>query len=170
MAYYQVKEILQRVRNYHRQLRNALENARCETEDDQAEVVLRWAREDEQQANRALADYSSEGGKDHTVLETWLQYVPDEQVQEKLANIHFTPEMSAEEIVARVLEFDEALTNFYQQLADQVTAPRVKEFFDSQVDWLQRRKEQGAWTVLEMQDHTSKTEAGPQRVSEQTDQ
>lgn len=170
MAYCQVKEILHRVRNYHRKLRNALEKARCEAEDDQAEAVLRWAREGEEQANRALAEYSRDGGSDHLVLETWLQYIPDEHVQEKLANIHFTPEMTAEEIVARLLEFDEALTDFYQQLADQVTAPRVKEFFDSQVEWLQRRKEQGAWTVLEIEDYTTKAEAGAQRTSEQAEQ
>jgi hypothetical protein len=147
MAYQQVREILNSVRQFHRRLRREVEGAYPETDDPRARFLLRSIRRGEKELDLALAKYGKEG--ERCVLETWIQYVPADEVEMVLLSGQLPPHSSPEDILKWKLEFDATLADFYRQLADQVSAPRAKELLESQAALIEQRLADQTWQARE---------------------
>lgn len=159
MAYRQVRDVLERVRDRHARLRDQLAQDESRSSDERTRHVLAAIRQDEQAMSDALAEYGREGAA-ASPLATWMQYVPDEDVERTLDEIEFPPGMPADQVVLRKVEFDRALATFYRQLADATSIPRVEELFGSLADQLDQRLAQRAWDVREFQSEDEPPEAG----------
>lgn len=127
MTYQQVGDILNVIRDYHRRFRNALENVEVSAGFELTESLARFLQIHEVHWQKALKEYGDEG--EEAVLNSYIQYVPDEGVQEALEDIRITSDMSTDDVRQLVMQFHSALIDLYGTLTDQVTAPRVKEFF-----------------------------------------
>lgn len=149
MTYKQVRDVVKTMREAHQQLRKALERPTSQSPDARTKLMLEVLRREEQELQLALARYGAEGQT--ALLDTWLQYVPDGEVRQALDEIDFTPKMSAEEVVAHKLEFDQALSELLSQLAGQTAVPRVQEFFTTLLENIESRMSQQAWSVREYQ-------------------
>jgi hypothetical protein len=79
------------------------------------------------------------------VLNSYIQYVPDDGVRESLDGIRVTPEMSMGDFRQLVIRFHSALTDLYGTLRDEVDAPHVKELFTSLHDMEQSLTAEQAW-------------------------
>jgi hypothetical protein len=145
MNYQQVRDVVGVIRKAHQQLRDALEEPRCRSNDDRAQKLLAALRQGEQQLQMALARFGANGNDG--LLDTWLQYVPEEDLHRVLSHIEFTPRMSADDIVVRKLEFDQALIAFLRQLRDQTSIPRVEEFFGVLVQYAESQAADEAWSI-----------------------
>lgn len=149
MTYQQVRDVVARIRAAHQQLRDALEQPRTRAKDARTRQMLENLRQEEQQLQIALAQSRSHEADD--LLNTWLQYVPDEELVRTIAEIEFTPEMSAEDVVARKLHFDQALIDLLRQLSQETAVPRVQEFFGSLLEQAESRASQQSWSLREFQ-------------------
>jgi len=149
MTYQQVRDVVRKMRGAHQQLRDALERPRSQTGDARTRLMLEALRREEQELQLALAQYGTQGQE--SLLNTWLQYVPDEEVMDTLDRIEFTPEMSADEVVAAKLDFDQALMALLRQLAEQTAAPRVRELFTTLLENIQSRTSAQVWSIREFQ-------------------
>lgn len=147
MAYEQVQDILKRTREHHRRVRHALEHAEPDDDRQRADALLAEVQREESAMEALLEGYRGEGPDN--VLETWIQYVEDEDVSDALQSLQLDSGASIEEIMTRKAELDDALAEYYAQLRDQVSAPKVQELFSSLHELIARRKEQAAWSVLE---------------------
>ena len=147
MAYQQVREILNSVRQFHRRLRHEVDAAYPGTDDPRAKFLLRSIRRGEQELDLALAKYAKEG--ERSVLDTWIQYVPTEEIETVLLSGELPPHSSPEDILEWKLEFDASLADFYRQLADQVSAPRAKELLESQAALIEQRLSDQSWQARE---------------------
>lgn len=145
MTYEQVRDILEGIRAFHRRVRNELEEARRSAKDERTRFVLESIRRDEQAMDAALARY--ERGERNPVLDVWMQYVPDEEMRRLLRETHFKPELDPEDVVARKVQIDRALADFYRQLADQTSAPRAAELFERLAERTTQRLADESWQV-----------------------
>lgn len=143
MAYQQVKEILDAVRRFHQRLRRELEEAYPDTEDPRSKFLLRSLRRGEQEMDLALGKYEKSG--ESSVLETWVQYVPSEDIEAVLLSGKIPSHSSPEDVLEWKLKFDESLATFYRQLADQIAAPRAKELFESLATLVEQRLSDQTW-------------------------
>ncbi|MCA9108537.1 MAG: hypothetical protein KDA52_01200 [Planctomycetaceae bacterium] len=149
MTYKQVRDVVNLMRRSHQQLREVLERPRSRSGDTRTQLILEALRRDEHELQIALARHGAEGQA--ALLDTWLQYVPDDEIQQTLNSIDFTPEMTADEVVVRKLEFDRSIKDLLRVLAEQTAVPCVQEFFTALLENLESRMVQRAWSVREYQ-------------------
>lgn len=148
MTYKQVRDVIDLLRQAHQQVRKYLADA--ETADDpNTEKFLKALHHDAQTLQESLADYETFG--DNGVLDTWMQYVPDGDVAEKLSGLRFTADMSPEEVVARKVEFDNAVAEMCDQLAAGGGTERVQELFAQIRDQMNSLSVHQVWSLREYQ-------------------
>jgi len=147
MTYEQVRDILERIRSFHRRLRDALEEARSTSKDERTQFLLEEIRRDEQAMNLALAKYQRHGVVN--VLDTWIQYVPDEDARRLLRETNFNSDMNPDEMFARKSRIDQALAELYQRLAEQSSATQVVELFEGLARYTAQRLMDEGWNVLD---------------------
>lgn len=143
MSYQRVCDILSRVHTFHEELRAYYEGLAADSRDERFELLLQEMKGQENNFARCLERYTPEATQG--ILETWLQFVPDDSVRAALAENDLEPDMSPNEVVRRALEVNRELKELHRQLADQTSAPRVQELFrdllvledgkDARVSW-----------------------------------
>lgn len=129
-SYKTVREILNQVSLWHRRL---LDHC-CEGDEpeqrDPFQPLVEYLSAHERAAKHVLDRYKPD--ERETILNTWLQYVPAEQVDEVFSKRDLDETRSPEEVVAMILEFDNALVELYKTLANQAQAPpRINEVFQA---------------------------------------
>lgn len=149
MTFQQVRDVVKQIRRAHQQLRDALERPRSRSSDARTRMMLDALCREEQNLQLTLGLHGAKSQE--SLLNTWLQYVPDPEVMDTLSGIAFRPEMSADEVVARKLEFDHAMIQLLQQLSGQTSVPQVQEFFKTLLENLQSRASRQAWNIREYQ-------------------
>ncbi len=145
MAYQPVREILDHVRQFHRKLRGQIQAAADTIDDPRTDALLKSIRQGEKEIDLALAEYEKQG--DSAVLDTWIQYVPYEDLNDVLRDSKLPAHATPDEAVAWKQEFDKALAAFYRQMADQDAAPRVQAFFESLAATTEQRIVNESWEL-----------------------
>lgn len=132
MPYERVRDILDQVKDFHAQLR-AWSARRSEAGGDpRAEWIVRYVDGYEQELQRTLSTFTNEGRA--TLLDTWIQNVPDRDLREKLAATAIEEDMPPEEVVRRLLEIDREIVRFYRNLSATLIPPRVGDAFAALAD------------------------------------
>ncbi len=132
-SYKTVREILNQVSMWHQAL---LEHC-CEGEEsdegDPFRSLVEYLSAHERASKHVLDRYKP--AERDAILNTWLQYVPAEQVDEVFAKRDFRQPKSPLDVVGMILEFDNALVELYKTLANQAQAPpRINEVFQALLD------------------------------------
>lgn len=123
----QVKEILDSVRDVHRQLAERYRELDEQTTDERLKLLLKDMEKREEQFEACVSQYEI----DHhdSVLNTWVRYLPDEvvhidRIAEKLAVPH-----SLDELVEETIRLNGSLCDAYLSMAGQAQTPAMKELF-----------------------------------------
>ena len=149
MTYQQVRDVVARIRRCHQRLRDALDTPGNRARDHRTQEMLDALRREEQELQLLLGRYGAQG--EESLLDTWLQYVPDDDVSQIASSIEFGPELTPEDVVIRKLEFDNALIDLLETLAEETSAPRVREFFRTMVENARSRRSRRVWSIREFQ-------------------
>lgn len=124
----QVKDILDHVRSAHHQLNQTCKRLGAEEADSRLQMLLEYLGRHEERFCLALKRYEENaGGKG--VLETWLKFPSDEDIEDALKDLDLHAGMSAEEIIQQVLSFDARLIALYRNLENSVPSSQVRAFF-----------------------------------------
>lgn len=123
----QVSEILDAVRSVHRQLAARYRQFDQAATDERLKLLLEDMERRERRFNRCIARYEAE--EDPGVLDTWLQFVPEEvlhldRLSERLVEPH-----SLTELVEETLRINSRLSEAYLALAKQAPTPELQELF-----------------------------------------
>lgn len=145
MAYQQIKDVIAHIRNCHRMLRDWLEQSRTRTDNAAVARLIEALRQDEHYLQLALTRI---GAKDNpSVLETWLQYPPDELLATALQQVRFDKNIPIDEVVVQKQKFDRVMLQAYRQLQLASSAPRFQEFFQHLIDYTETRIKNQSWAV-----------------------
>lgn len=127
MAYHKVQDILELVESFHKQMRQALDRVSQEADADSVEWLSRQLRQHELHWQAALSGYEKRVAEG--VLDTWLQYFPDEEIRRQIDSIVIRRDMTLEELTDLNVRFRQALIDLYETLSQASSAPRVHELF-----------------------------------------
>ncbi|MEQ8855889.1 MULTISPECIES: hypothetical protein [Gimesia] len=133
MAYRKVEDILGLVESFHKRMRQALERVEVESRSESVEWLSKELRAHELHWQAALNGYGKRVAEG--VLDTWLQYIPDEDVREQLDSIRVQRDMTLDELNDMNIRFRQALIQLYESLANGSSAPRVKELFEQLLEY-----------------------------------
>ena len=88
------------------------------------------------------------------ILNTWLQYVPAEQIDAVFAKRELSNRMTSEEVIDMILEFDDELVELYKTLANHAQAPpRINALFQNLLEMEEWQKLRNAWATRESDGH-----------------
>lgn len=93
--------------------------------------------------DQALREYEEDGT--NSVLETWIQYIPDDDLQATILEGKLPPGATPDEVLEWRRKMDVALVDFYHQLASQVSATRAVELFESLAGLAEQRLTDHIW-------------------------
>lgn len=145
-SYKTVKDILDQISRWHSDL---LEYC-CEGEEPDPEDPFRplvdYLAKHEASIKQVLDGYQPD--ERTAILGTWLQYVPAERVEEVFARRDLSDSADAEQVIAMILEFDDALVELYKHLANQAQAPpRINDVFQNLLDMQEWQQLRNAWST-----------------------
>ena len=151
-SYKQVKDVLKRVSAWHTEL---LEFCGDEVPDDSPyKPLVQYLAAHEAAAKQVLDAY--EPTARDTILNTWLQYVPAEGVEEVFLSRDLRDDLTPGQVVGMVMEFDNALVSLYRSLADSANSPlKVQEMFRSLLEMQQWQQLRNAWSIRESDSHAT---------------
>lgn len=133
-SYQQVADLIEHVRAMHRKVREAVSERVGDTEHERTELLLRLIEEHDKYLETALANAGGSANGE-AVLNTWLQYTPNNVAAEAFRELDEVDELDDEELVDKVLRAEAALVQLYRILAGSMaSAPRVQSFFQSLLD------------------------------------
>lgn len=143
MAYKQVREILDQVAAYHRQLADLYDQRVEDTPDERLRTLLSYMGEHARSFREVLDRYGETTAKG--VLDTWIQYPLVEGLGEVVQEVR--SDASVEDILRDALRADEAFLQLYRHLASATSAERVRELFEA-LARLEEREERGVVRAL----------------------
>ncbi|MEZ6046175.1 MAG: hypothetical protein R3C11_11520 [Planctomycetaceae bacterium] len=82
-------------------------------------------------------------------MNTWLQYIPDEELEQSVRDIEFTEDMTVEEILEQKLVFDQALIDFLEHNIRSTSTPHVADFFQTLRNYVVSQTAQTVWSTRE---------------------
>lgn len=137
MPFRKVDDILELVKSFHQKMRHALGRVGEESNSETVEWLSEQLRLHELHWQAALSGYEKQTAEG--VLDTWLQYIPDEEVRAQLDAIEVRREMTLEELSDENVRFRQALIRLYESLANGSSAPRVQELFQQLLEFEQTK-------------------------------
>lgn len=132
MAYQTVRDLVEHMKALHDRLRRAARASASGEADPRRALLLRYMEDHELQMKRALTRVQE--GTEGSVLATWLQFTPDAEVDAVIGRLEDEPLPDFEDLVARVVEAQEAFVQVYRILQAETSAPRVRAFFASMME------------------------------------
>lgn len=148
MPYRSVREILGNVQVFHEQLR-LWAAARAETPDEPgSDAMLEHVAYTERTFRQALDGFADKKDEGH-LLDTWIQYVPERELQQTFEIARVEPGMPVEEVVRRLIAIDGALVAFYDALATALVPPRVADVFRSLRDAQESKSREYSRRIVE---------------------
>ena len=145
MNFQQVRDILNCVREYHRQFSDVISSVAQHSSDSRVEQIAMAMRQHEQHWQTTLANYRKDG--EIAMLETWIQYVPDEPLHGQLEKIAMNADITIDDLTSIAVGFREALISLYSTLATSVSVPRVQQLFAQLLEMEESTLRQYAWMM-----------------------
>lgn len=126
-TYGQAKDVLAAAVDFHRDLKRFYNRLAEKADRERVKMVLDYMGRHEKDFESALAEMGSDS--QDRLLETWMQYAPDDRGLEVPRAQEMGDEMMVDDVVEVALEMDEKLANFYAQAAKLAKMPEVKHLF-----------------------------------------
>ena len=149
MPYETVRDILERIKAFHRRLSDYYQQSKSAAANERVALLLDYMGRHERLIDRCVAKYEKQGS--HTVLDTWIQYIPDLSLREAFEEARLEPDMPVEEVFAQAMKLDSVLLAFYEQLASYSAAPKLQELFEDLLAMEKTKETEYARSLLRAQ-------------------
>lgn len=150
MHYQTVKDVV----DHSRQLHQDISGLYAKLSEDQTQVrvgmLLEYLKRHEDNLEQSLDQFESD--KSQKVLESWLQYTPDQDVSDVLLGLTISDHMSTDQVVDMALKLDDFFIELYQEIIDHSASSSVKVVFQNLLDMEQQEKISMAKTALQLND------------------
>lgn len=134
----QTRDVLHLIQEVHHELSELYEELSHQADRIRVRMLLDHMSRHQAGLERCLKVY--ERLVPAAVLDMWFQYVPDEATVTAVADVHFEPAMSADEITEEALRLDETLVELYRELAANAGSAQVRDVFENLLE-LERHEE-----------------------------
>jgi rubrerythrin len=138
-TYGQVRDILNVAVEFHRHLKEFYGRLAEQADRDRVQILLDYMSRHEKDFERAMAEYDDKRSKE--LLDTWMQYTPDQRALEVPRPETWREDMTVDEVVETALDLDEKLVQFYAEAARMARTPEVRHLFEELTEQQQDERE-----------------------------
>ncbi len=146
----QVRDVLEYGKYLHAKLKALAERIEEDEQNARLKLLLEYLKRHEEELAKHLARFEQETQKH--ILELWLPYPPDSRIEKTLEAVTLHPNMSLEEIVKVVMEFEDALIELYRESLNEIDDPHVQEVLTNLVQLEEAEKRRLAMNVARFQE------------------
>lgn len=129
MSFEQTKDVIERARLFHRQLRDYYLQLKEVTDKQRVQMLLDYLCLHEEKMERSLSEF--EQSTTRGALSTWFMYAPGDETEKVLKSLRIDPDMTSQEVVCTALQLDETLLRLYKQAAELAPREPIRELFRS---------------------------------------
>lgn len=148
MPYARTRDLLDQLSNLHGKMGRLYSDLGGRAEKETARMLLEYMSRHEKRLEDSLRQYTDDAAG--RILDTWFQFPPDFTESRNIADLDLGSDVSIEQVVKTVLEFDERLIKFFQHLSETAASTEVKDLFSSLVTLEQYEEQEAMRSALEM--------------------
>ena len=134
----QVKDILTQIQNIQNDLNNYYTGISGKTDREKVKILLDSVKETKNKMVNSIEEYKEHGNID--ILNTWIQYSPENPVHFDEAEYSITADMNVEEVVKRIIRHDNWLDTIYEYIAETASSTAVRNVFENMHQNLEHEK------------------------------
>lgn len=150
MHYKTVKDVVDHSRRLHQQISQLYQDIKQEQSQERVRMLLDYLQRHEDHLEESLDKFEKD--KSQKVLDSWFQYVPDQDISAVLEQIEITDHMSVDEVILMALKLDDYFIDLYEGMVEHSSSSAVKSVFQNLLDMEQQEKIRTARTALNMAD------------------
>ena len=117
---------------------------------ERVKMLLDYLSRHEQHLAQTLARYEKETHSG--LLDAWLEYSPELDVDAVMADCMLAERPSTDEIFSAALAFDDTLVRLYREITAKANDPRVRSLFQDLLQQEEQEKIQVARAAMSLQD------------------
>ncbi|WP_226665709.1 hypothetical protein [Microbulbifer aggregans] len=125
----QAHEVLKDAQNFHLDMAGIYRHMQENTEDKRTKLLLEHLHEHELRMANNLKNYGAVA--EHKVMQTWLQYTPEESASHLVKNLYMSDKPSLEEVNKLGQEVDRYFSDLYHSVYESIESEEVKDVFDN---------------------------------------
>lgn len=144
-SYQQIKDIIQILRRVHDEMNKICKTASATQGETRLGLLLEALAE--RQQHMVVFFDTSQFGADEKILETWVQFVPSEQVERHLQTMQAT-ETTPEDIPNQVLQVQQDIAELIPVIEEESESEEVGEFVQTLADREHAEAQLSSETVL----------------------
>jgi len=126
-TYMRVRDVLEAARRFHRQLKVFFGRLADRSDKERVRILLDYMSRHERNFEEGLNEYEAQGSG--RLLDTWMQYGPDEDRLEVPSFDDLTADGAIDQVEKAALRFDDALAAFYADAAGRAQNEKVRQLF-----------------------------------------
>ena len=127
MAYSNLRDVLERLRDVHVRLSAAYVAARDRAREERARLLLDEMWRQERRMAERFQGYLADDQLD--AAGAWIQYTPELELEQAIETLDLTPARSAEEIFDQAMRVEGRVRRLHERLRTTSGAPRIRELF-----------------------------------------
>jgi hypothetical protein len=150
MHYQTVKDVISQCRQLHQDIAGLYAKLSEDQVQERVAMLLEYLRRHEVNLEHSLDKF--ENDKSQKILDRWLQYAPDHDLEDTLSSIKISDHMNTDQVVDMAFKLDDYFIDLYQEMVDHSLSTSLKAVFQNLLDMEQHQKIRMAKTVLQIND------------------
>jgi hypothetical protein len=145
MPWIQTRDILNLSRDFYRQMHRIYDELNDHNDLQRMEIFLTAIRRHVEYLECQIRSLKQEASPE--VLDAWFQFSPDPPELNTDPTTRLGPEMRLDDVVMIIFDFDSALSEFYQRVADATPLEDVRRIFTNLKDSVEAEKKKLSFDV-----------------------
>lgn len=150
MPYFQIKDVLNRVRDFHTSISAHIGEMPDQSNRMRVRLLLDYVAMYETCFSEVVKRYEEIG--EESVLNMWIQFVPETKVNQVFEEADLSDDDSIEEVVKLVFQSHERIFEIFKHFRDASRSSQIAEFFDNLLAIQQQRDIERVRALLGMHD------------------
>lgn len=146
MRFETTQDVLNHIREFHKKASALYQELAEKEEQKRLQLLLNYMSRHEAHLEQSLAQYEQETSQ--KILDTWFQYIPDQQLLQPIQDVEVEPNASVQEIVDLAMRLDDCLIALYKEMIEHAAANEVKEVFQNLLEMEKQEQHQLARTTF----------------------
>lgn len=146
----QVHEFVAFGKQIHGKLKELYEALNEQAQLERVKMLLDFLSRHEEHLEESLARFEKDTR--HGILQAWLEYSPNLDVDAVMGSHSLRENPSTDEIIQLALDFDDTLVNLYREVSEKVNDSKVKAVFQNLLQLEEKEKVQVARAAMMLWD------------------
>lgn len=150
MKFKTVRDIIEHVGRFHEEVRQFYEQAADSSEGPRTKLLMDYLSRYNDKYKKQIKEIEKSGR--NKVLDQWIQFPPDALGTKSLDSFTIRSGMNIEDVFKTILEFQNALIAYFEQLAKTTKYEEAVELFENMAEATKREKGELAFSLNTLQD------------------